>query len=224
MLGNWQFKGTVNYTSQVKTANITGAAAILDARTDAVRLENQDGDGLADGMGYVNSGGYKLLGATDGSGFIPNKPLMLGNYQFKMNYTDPNTNDNFSEVKTFNISGGPVAFVYNEAAPKDAGTDIDPAANIALETAGNPATGDLSVYPNPARESAEVEFEVFQDTRIQLSLFDAKGALVRMLTDGEILKGRHRFTVERPDLSGGIYYIRLISEEGTNTKRIVFME
>src|SRR5690606_33973844 len=42
----------------------------------------------------------------------------------------------------------------------------------------------LSAYPNPFSKSLFISFELAQDSRAMLQVFDSKGALVKVLFDG----------------------------------------
>ncbi|MCB0608583.1 MAG: hypothetical protein KDD12_12765, partial [Lewinella sp.] len=101
---NHQFKmGNYNYTSQVLTQNLNSNNVVdFGTRTMAIELRDENGNLVTshDGTAYINSGGYKNLGTTAGTGIV-DIALLYGNWQFKMemNYS--------SQVKTVNISGGP---------------------------------------------------------------------------------------------------------------------
>ena len=64
--------------------------------------------------------------------------------------------------------------------------------------------------------------------RITLAVYSVGGRLVRTLADGEVQPGRRRFVWNGTDdtghlVSAGVYFARCISEEGTETRKIVLV-
>jgi hypothetical protein len=68
-----------------------------------------------------------------------------------------------------------------------------------LEIAG------LSVFPNPARARATVEFEC-EGGHVQVLLFDAVGRELRRVVDRELPRGRRQIPLDVTDLAPGIYH------------------
>jgi len=78
-----------------------------------------------------------------------------------------------------------------------------------------------TVYPNPARQTTTIRYEVPKATDVRLRLFDVLGRRVATLHRGSADAGRH--TVQ-PDLSGlaaGTYLIRLAAADQRQTQRLV---
>lgn len=72
-----------------------------------------------------------------------------------------------------------------------------------------------TVYPNPARNFAQVEFTLNRAERMQFNLLDQQGRLVARLLEDKAKAGLNRFSIATDDLSEGIYFIQLIYENHT---------
>ncbi len=90
------------------------------------------------------------------------------------------------------------------------------------------ATFDLAApAPNPSRGSAvNVSFALARADQVELRVFDAAGRSVRTLARAAFDAGAHRVTWDGTGDSGarlnpGMYFIRLVTEQGTRTRAVV---
>lgn len=74
----------------------------------------------------------------------------------------------------------------------------------------------VSVSPNPARDLVTIDFQ--QDLEVDISMYDVLGKLVIYQPDVHITKG-HKIDVSQ--LRAGVYFIRLNTEIGSLTKKLV---
>ncbi|HEX5132223.1 MAG TPA: FG-GAP-like repeat-containing protein [Candidatus Krumholzibacteria bacterium] len=97
-----------------------------------------------------------------------------------------------------------------------------------------PATPVLSYaleqnVPNPFNPRTEIWFDLPGASPVKLSIFAANGALVRVLTNGEFPAGRHRAVWTGRDAVGedsasGVYFYRLESAFGVETRKMVLLK
>ena len=83
--------------------------------------------------------------------------------------------------------------------------------------------------PNPFNPRTEIWFDLPGATPARLAVYDASGALVRVLVDGELPAGRHRAVWTGSDDRGedaasGIYFYRLDSAFGVQTRKMVLLK
>ncbi|MEM1057424.1 MAG: T9SS type A sorting domain-containing protein [Bacteroidota bacterium] len=67
----------------------------------------------------------------------------------------------------------------------------------------SPASLALDVYPNPSRGAMAFRFAVFEAETVRLTVHDALGRTVAVLTDGLLSAGEHETTTD--DLAPGVY-------------------
>jgi hypothetical protein len=101
-----------------------------------------------------------------------------------------------------------------------------------VETTGVPSSGTTprlaieGIYPNPVKLGTQIRFAVPESGQLTLSVFDARGRLVRMLDRGKYEAGRHVIGWDgRNDLGGrvpsGIYFVRCRLNGRTLQGRVV---
>lgn len=114
--------------------------------------------------------------------------------------------------------------VYNLAATVSSG-----AVDVALGDAGAIHAGFASLSPNPTLGSVSIRFGVTRDLAVDLRVYDVGGRLVRNLLQKGLGRGEHTLVWDGRDdsgrdVAGGIYFVRLVSEESVETRKIVRVE
>lgn len=77
------------------------------------------------------------------------------------------------------------------------------------------ASSHQMVYPNPAKNTFTVEFDLESDTHCRFMLVDAQGRLVKLLSEDKVDAGTNRFSFSTAYLSTGTYYLHITSSEKT---------
>jgi hypothetical protein len=70
-----------------------------------------------------------------------------------------------------------------------------------------PISDNLNVAPNPMRGTAVVSYVLTGPAHVNLRLYDARGALVRILAAGEGQAGRHSVGFSPTGLPSGVYFV-----------------
>jgi hypothetical protein len=87
------------------------------------------------------------------------------------------------------------------------------------------ATDRLTVYPNPFREQATIEFSLAEKADVSLQIFNQQGALVKTIYKGNINAGAlTKVTLNSGNLVSGVYICRLVSGKKTLQQKIVLMK
>ncbi|MCD4773249.1 MAG: T9SS type A sorting domain-containing protein [Bacteroidales bacterium] len=84
-------------------------------------------------------------------------------------------------------------------------------------------TTELNCYPNPSNNITTITFELKNQSEIGLSVFNINGQELLQIFKGEKGKGTHNFDLDCSSFSTGIYFIKLQTENGITTKKIVKM-
>ncbi len=98
----------------------------------------------------------------------------------------------------------------------------------ALTGAAGPVPTVTRLYPcrpNPFNPSTTINFDLPQDGRVALEVYDVRGSLVRFLVDADLPRGSHRATWDGRDASGravasGSYFARLEAGGRVETVRM----
>jgi hypothetical protein len=79
----------------------------------------------------------------------------------------------------------------------------------------------MTIYPNPATNSTTVSVSLSTSQEISLEIYDMQGRLVKALAKERVSQGTKQFNVSLTDMSTGMYYARLITENSTFEKKLV---
>lgn len=93
-------------------------------------------------------------------------------------------------------------------------TDIQQNSTLAIEP---------NVYPNPASNFVNIEFNILIPQRVIVSIFDIKGAHITNLLDTKCDSGKNNVTWNINDrkIPNGLYFARLVTGNQVYTKKIV---
>ncbi|MDX1942844.1 MAG: DUF1501 domain-containing protein [Saprospiraceae bacterium] len=80
---------------------------------------------------------------------------------------------------------------------------------------------EIKVSPNPFREKTGIEFNLEKDAWVRLSIFNAVGGEVKVLTNQRLSAGEHRIPIEGISLEAGVYFCHLKIGHYAKTKRMV---
>src|SRR5690606_4658367 len=67
-------------------------------------------------------------------------------------------------------------------------------------------------YPNPFTGEATVPFELPEDARVEVAVYDLLGRRVAELADGPFAAGRHVAVLDGRGLASGVYLVRAVME------------
>jgi hypothetical protein len=87
-------------------------------------------------------------------------------------------------------------------------------ANIAL----------LQNYPNPFNSNTSIEFDLIDDSHIELAVFDVAGARVATLARGSFKAGKHQARWDCGAAASGIYFYRLRAGGITATRKMTLLK
>lgn len=78
--------------------------------------------------------------------------------------------------------------------------------------------------PNPARGAATVSYALPRAARVRLSLLDVQGREIAVLADADRAAGKHVAQLVAGDLATGLYFVRLMSQGATLTRRVAIVK
>jgi len=78
-------------------------------------------------------------------------------------------------------------------------------------------------YPNPFNPTTIIEYDLPKDSRVKILVFDMLGRQVRMLVDEEKSGGSYKVEFNANNLSSGVYFYHLQTNEFAQTKKLVLM-
>jgi hypothetical protein len=84
-----------------------------------------------------------------------------------------------------------------------------------------PNTQNLHVSPNPFTNATTISYSLPRAGNVNLKLYDVTGKLVTILASGHHNAGTSSFIVHRPSFAGGIYILKLETDNTTTTSKLI---
>lgn len=140
--------------------------------------------------------------------WITNKSRLL-----KVSHSCPG--DNGTRYKTVHLQSN-----------KAASVDSSPVLNEDLEIVSDESKA-VSIspnYPNPFNPTTRIEFELFNEQEVDLSVFDLTGRKVETLMSGTLGAGQHAATFDASRLPNGTYLYILTHEAGRVVNRMTLLK
>lgn len=79
-------------------------------------------------------------------------------------------------------------------------------------------------FPNPFNPQTSIRFSIPKSSFITLKVFDIKGQEVKSLIASEYTLGNYEIKLSSDDLSSGVYYYRLQSNDFTETRKMLLIK
>lgn len=79
-------------------------------------------------------------------------------------------------------------------------------------------------YPNPFNPVTSISFELSKKSFVRLEVFDINGRKVAELFSGEKSAGNHNISFSGNEHSGGVYFCRLLSENSSESVRMILVK
>jgi hypothetical protein len=121
------------------------------------------------------------------------------------------------------VRGGPV-YWYTLGVVKEDGSEL--LSGTIRASARVRALALYQNHPNPFNPTTAISFTLPERTAVELSIYDARGRLVRSLVDGPLDEGLNEYTWDGRDAAGlpvstGVYFSRLKAGKHVLTKKMV---
>lgn len=190
-------------------------AVIKNAGPDSIKYA---GDSILWYMSIQNSLVNLTIGSQTGTVWLRyNKPLKTNDtFQINFNNLTPtgytSAADSMREFCFYAYPKGPASDTF-----KDANTANNKACvtflwkkTVGIENVAGQGYHKVKVYPNPARETMNIGFDVIGSTSaVTVKVMDATGRVVSVQDKGEMNPGSHTVQVDTRNLPGGVYVYEL---------------
>ena len=77
-------------------------------------------------------------------------------------------------------------------------------------------------YPNPFNPTTLIDFELLQDSDVEIKVYDLAGKEVALLHSGFLSSGVHQFKFDATGLTSGIYLYQITTQLSSQTKKMIF--
>lgn len=79
-------------------------------------------------------------------------------------------------------------------------------------------------YPNPFNPFTQIRFELPDKTNVRLKIYDALGREVQNMVNSELRAGVYQITFQSGALPTGVYYYRIVTDNFSDTKKMLLIK
>ena len=79
----------------------------------------------------------------------------------------------------------------------------------------------LSIYPNPAKESAQLNYSVSSETSVVVNVYDITGKLILSENKGTVSQGHHTSVINTSVLAKGFYTVSVQTNNGRSIVKLI---
>ena len=92
----------------------------------------------------------------------------------------------------------------------------------AVSTENSVFENKITLFPNPAKELAFIEYELTESANVQIELYDLIGQKIKTIqTNSKKDKSKHKHTVDLADLSSGVYFVKVKINNSENVIKLI---
>jgi len=140
-----------------------------------------------------------------------------GSYTFSVTLSNSAQNCTQSyegKVYVFNTgSVSPFTATAAQATPQQLKTNVDAPAAIT----------HLTNYPNPFTDFTTLSFNLAQEGKVSIGLFDLNGRLVQAIANDYMNSGLQTFSIERQNLTAGTYIIQVSTPQTSFSRKVMVL-
>jgi len=79
-------------------------------------------------------------------------------------------------------------------------------------------------YPNPFNPTTNIKFSLPKDGNVSLKIYDITGAAVQTYVDGFMSAGTYNAEIDASNLSSGVYFYTLKTNDFQQTKKMILIK
>jgi hypothetical protein len=96
-----------------------------------------------------------------------------------------------------------------------------------IDSDGFPRPTDFKLYanyPNPFNNSTVIAYDLFENSHVQINIYNLRGQKIRTLFEADQQMGRHSLSFDAFGLSSGMYLYELQTNRGATAKKLLLLK
>lgn len=240
--GEWSVNGLLTlaeptYVTLALTASINASTRLLTVNTTADYLANGPALNMINvALLQNNVEGPQTNGSTNPSQMLPNgkynhghmlRHMLTGQWGDSVKVTTIGTSVQRTYTYTLPASIKGVNLDINNlevvAFIAEGKQEIITGAEFKIQTSVEEINNvtNFEVYPNPAKDNVQLNFNLNDSKIVKVSVYNTLGAVVFSQNEGTLSSGNHTIDLNVSNLSSGIYYMNIKAGDNTITKKLI---
>jgi len=83
---------------------------------------------------------------------------------------------------------------------------------LSIGSAEDNRDNELTIYPNPAKDKMNIDYNLSKDGRVRIELYNLLGEKIEEIVDLTVLKGKYTKEIDVTSLPSGVYTCKMLSE------------
>ena len=79
-------------------------------------------------------------------------------------------------------------------------------------------------YPNPFNPSTNIDFSIDTESYISIKIYDIQGKEIESLIDQRYYSGNHTVSWDASQYPSGIYFVKMVSDNFSDTKKLMLIK
>ncbi len=158
---------------------------------------------------------------SDGTTIEGNNPshtfTQAGSYTFSV--TLSNSAQNCTQL----YEGKVYVFNTGSISPITATTQQETSQQLKTNVSTPAAITHLTNYPNPFTDFTTLSFNLAQEGKVSIGLYDLSGRLVQSIADDYMNSGLQTFNIERQNLTAGTYIIQVSTTQTSFSRKVMVL-
>jgi hypothetical protein len=131
---------------------------------------------------------------------------------------NPNYHKSTDRINMFNL---PYFYQLSRLSLSAIATFAEPYDITGIDTEELASNINLQAYPNPARESVTINYELQESTALQIRLYNPLSAAAQVVLNQTESAGVHQHVINTDQLASGVYFIVMTTNSQTYSSKIV---
>lgn len=93
--------------------------------------------------------------------------------------------------------------------------------HVSAGIAENKTGLDLNVFPNPASDMAQLNYNLASESPVTITIYDVTGKVISTETKGTEAAGRHFSTINTASMANGFYTVSVQTNAGRSTSKLI---
>jgi len=164
---------------------------------------------------------FKIVKITDGASSVTTADLKGVSEKLGQNSNSNMTGD---LAYRFGGSENPLIVYVLSSNNGIAAYKVDGITASSISSGNVVADTKMGIYPNPFNPTTTINYQLTMDNVAKLSVYNAKGELVKILVNEIQSAGSHSVSFDGSSLNSGVYFVKLVAGKSVQNQKLILIK